>query len=59
MTRRQDIERFLRVDHAGERAAQQIYKARLVVLRDHSSGEEIQQMMENRRSNIWRPLRRF
>ena len=46
MTNRQDIERFLRVDHAGERAAQQIYKGQLVVLRNHSSGEEIQHMME-------------
>ena len=46
MTSRSDIERFLRVDHAGERAAQQIYKGQLVVLRNHSSGEEIQHMME-------------
>ena len=46
MTSRPDIERFLRVDHAGERAAQQIYKGQLVVLRNHSSGEEIQHMME-------------
>ena len=46
MTNRRDIERFLRVDHAGERAAQQIYKGQLVVLRNHSSGEEIQHMME-------------
>jgi len=43
---RRDIERFLRVDHAGERAAQQIYKGQLVVLRNHSSGPEIQHMME-------------
>ena len=46
MTNRREIERFLRVDHAGERAAQQIYKGQLVVLRNHSSGEEIQHMME-------------
>ena len=46
MTNRRDIERFLRVDHAGERAAQQIYKGQLVLLRNHSSGAEIQHMME-------------
>lgn len=46
MANRRDIERFLRVDHAGERAAQQIYKGQLVILRNHSSGEEIQHMME-------------
>ncbi len=46
MTSRRNIERFLRVDHAGERAAQQIYKGQLVVLRNHSSGAEIQHMME-------------
>ena len=46
MANRRDIERFLRVDHAGERAAQQIYKGQLAILRNHSSGEEIQHMME-------------
>lgn len=46
MTSRRDIERFLRVDHAGERAAQQIYKGQLAILRNHSSGAEIQHMME-------------
>ncbi|MDA7792246.1 demethoxyubiquinone hydroxylase family protein [bacterium] len=45
-TNRYDIERFLRVDHAGERAAQQIYKGQLAILRTHSSGPEIQHMME-------------
>ena len=43
---RRDIERFLRVDHAGERAAQQIYRGQLAILRKHSSGPEIQHMME-------------
>lgn len=46
MANRRDIERFLRVDHAGERAAQQIYKGQLAILRNHSSGAEIQHMME-------------
>ena len=40
------VEEFIRVDHAGERAAQQIYKGQLLVLRNHSSGKEIQHMME-------------
>ena len=31
---RRDIERFLRVDHAGERAAQQIYRGQLAILRN-------------------------
>ena len=44
--RRRDIERFLRVDHAGERAAQQIYRGQLAILRNHSTGPEIQHMME-------------
>ena len=43
---RRDIERFLRVDHAGESAAQQIYRGQLAILRNHSSGPEIQHMME-------------
>ena len=46
MASRRDIERFLRVDHAGERAAQQIYKGQLAILRNHSSGPEIQHMMQ-------------
>ncbi len=45
-TNSRDIARFLRVDHAGERAAPQIYRGQLAVLRDHSSGPEIQHMME-------------
>ncbi len=45
-TQRRDIERFLRVDHAGERAAQQIYKGQLAVLEKHDMAKEIQHMME-------------
>ena len=41
-----DIDRYLRVDHAGERAAQQIYKGQLAVLKNHAMGPEIQHMME-------------
>ena len=43
---RRDIERFLRVDHAGERAAQQIYRGQLTILRNHATGPQIQHMME-------------
>ena len=41
-----DIDRYLRVDHACERAAQQIYKGQLAVLKNHAMGPEIQHMME-------------
>lgn len=41
-----DIDRYLRVDHAGERAAQQIYKGQLAVLKNHAMGAEIQHMMD-------------
>ncbi len=44
-TDRRDIERFLRVDHAGERAAQQIYRGQLVILGKHPMGDEIRHMM--------------
>lgn len=40
-TSRRDIEKFLRVDHAGERAAQQIFKSQQAVLRNHSMVVEI------------------
>ena len=49
---RRDIERFLRVDHAGERAAQQIYRGQLAILRNHSSGPEIQHMMEQEQEHL-------
>ena len=45
-TSRRDIERFLRVDHAGERAAQQIYKGQLAVLGNHEMADEIRHMMD-------------
>ena len=46
ITSRRDIERFLRVDHAGERAAQQIYKGQLAVLANHEMADEIRHMMD-------------
>ena len=45
-TNRADIERYIRVDHAGERAAQQIYRGQLVVLGQHEMGDEIRHMMK-------------
>jgi ubiquinone biosynthesis monooxygenase Coq7 len=45
-TDRRDIERFLRVDHAGERAAQQIYRGQLVVMGKGPMGDEIRHMMD-------------
>ena len=45
-TNRTDLERYIRVDHAGERAAQQIYRGQLVVLGQHEMGDEIRHMME-------------
>ena len=45
-TSRHDIERFLRVDHAGERAAQQIYRGQLAVLANHKMADEIRHMMD-------------
>jgi ubiquinone biosynthesis monooxygenase Coq7 len=41
-----DIDRYLRVDHAGERAAQQIYKGQLAIMKNHAMGPEIRHMME-------------
>ena len=45
-TNRSDLEKYIRVDHAGERAAQQIYRGQLVVLGKHEMGDEIRHMME-------------
>ena len=45
-TSRRDIERFLRVDHDGERAAQQIYKGQLAVLANLEMVDEIHHMMD-------------
>ena len=45
-TSRCDIERLLRVDHAGKRAAQQPYKGQLVVLANHKMTDEIRHMID-------------
>lgn len=41
-----ELDRFLRVNHAGERAAQTIYQGQLAVLKNRPEAEEIQHMME-------------
>ena len=46
ITNRFDLEKYIRVDHAGERAAQQIYRGQLVVLGHHEMGDEIRHMMK-------------
>ena len=46
ITKRSDLERYIRVDHAGERATHQIYRGQLVVLGNHVMGDEIRHMME-------------
>ena len=45
-TNKSDLEKYIRVDHAGERAAQQIYRGQLVVLGNHEMGDEIRHMMD-------------
>ena len=45
-TKRSNLEKYIRVNHAGERAAQQIYRGQLVVLGKHDMGDEIRHMME-------------
>ena len=45
-TSRADLERYIRVAHAGERAAQQIYRGQLFVRGNHQMGDEIRHMME-------------
>ena len=45
-TSRRDIESFLRVDHAGERATRQVYKGQLAVLANHEMADEIRHMMD-------------
>jgi ubiquinone biosynthesis monooxygenase Coq7 len=47
-----DLDRFLRVNHAGERAAQTIYKGQLAILRNHEQAAEIQHMMEQEQEHL-------
>ena len=41
-----DIEKFFRVDHAGERVTKQIYKGQLAVLANHETALEIRHIMD-------------
>ena len=43
---RRDIEKFWRVERAGERAAQQTYKGQLAVLANYETALEIRHMMD-------------
>ena len=43
---------YLRVNHAGERAAQTIYKGQLAVLSNHPDAAEIQHMMEQEQEHL-------
>ena len=43
---------YLRVNHAGERAAQMIYKGQLAVLRGHPHTAEIRHMMEQEQQHL-------
>ena len=43
---------YLRVNHAGERAAQTIYKGQLSVLKGHPQAAEIQHMMEQEQEHL-------
>ena len=43
---------YLRVNHAGERAAQTIYKGQLAILGNHPDASEIQHMMEQEQEHL-------
>ena len=43
---------YLRVNHAGERAAQTIYKGQLAVLRGHPQAAEIKHMMKQEQEHL-------
>tara|TARA_B100000963_G_C22237535_1_gene498545 strand:- start:266 stop:490 length:225 start_codon:yes stop_codon:yes gene_type:complete len=43
-TKRSDLARYIRVAHADERAADQIYRDQLAALDDHEMGDEIRCM---------------
>ena len=52
MYNKQQLAEFLRVDHAGERAAQTIYKGQLAVLKNQPAAAEIQLMMEQEQVHL-------
>ena len=52
MTNREDIARFLRVDHAGELGAKRIYEGQIAVLHNHPVAEEIQHMKDQEQVHL-------
>lgn len=46
------IDRFLRVDHAGELGAKRIYQGQLAVLKNHPVAEEIEHMKEQEQHHL-------
>lgn len=52
MTDHQKLAEFLRVDHAGERAAQTIYKGQLAVLGNRPEAAEIRHMMAQEQEHL-------
>lgn len=49
---RDQIDRFLRVDHAGELGAKRIYQGQLAVLGNHPVAEEIEHMKEQEQHHL-------
>jgi len=49
---RERLAEYLRVNHAGERAAQTIYRGQLAVLGNHPDASEIQHMMEQEQEHL-------
>ena len=47
-----DLDRYLRVNHASERAAQTIYKGQLTILRGRPQTTEIRHMMEQEQEHL-------
>tara|TARA_B100000674_G_C37857382_1_gene923071 strand:- start:629 stop:1147 length:519 start_codon:yes stop_codon:yes gene_type:complete len=46
------LDDFLRVDHAGERAAQNIYKGQIVALKNHKDVNTLIEMMEQEQEHL-------
>lgn len=52
LTTEEKIDRFLRVDHAGELGAKRIYQGQIAVLQNHPVAPEIQHMMEQEQEHL-------
>ena len=48
----QNIDRFLRVDHAGELGAKRIYEGQIAVLKNHPVAAEIQHMKDQEQEHL-------